>query len=285
MANVTVVVMLFLFLAAVCDRSQAYYLPRITSSSAIRPSVFSVDNYNNNNIINNSGGGRGPPRSPSSNFMSGSSSPSENDSSGAESNKNDGNSDSNNNNNNILQKWRGLKKETREDITTTLLSLAIALIVRLFLFEPRYIPSLSMFPTFDIGDQLIVDKISNKFNRPFQRRDVVVFNPPETYIDLTGNSEALIKRIVAKGGDIVEVKNRHLYVNGKVQVENYLNEEPDYSLPPVEVPQGAVLVLGDNRNHSFDSHIWGFLPEDNIVGRAVLKYWPPWRAGFVEGSN
>jgi len=176
------------------------------------------------------------------------------------------------------RKWMSLSEEARDDIKTTLISFAFALFVRVVMFEPRYIPSLSMFPTFDIGDQLIVDKIS-KTARPYQKRDVVVFNPTDTYIDLTGNTEALIKRIVATAGDTVEVKNNHLYVNDVLQEENYVNELPDYNLPAVTVPAGCVLVLGDNRNHSFDSHIWGFLEERNIVGRAVVKYWPPWRIG------
>lgn len=184
----------------------------------------------------------------------------------------------------IVRKWRTLSKESKDDVVTTIVSFSVALLVRLFLIEPRFIPSLSMFPTFDIGDQLLVDKVS-KVVRPFQRRDVVVFNPPEAYIDLTGNTEALIKRIVAIGGDAVEVKDRHLYVNGILQVENYINDDPDYDLPLTTVPKGMLLVLGDNRNRSFDSHVWGFLPERNIVGRAVLKYWPPSRVGFVEGSQ
>jgi signal peptidase I len=184
----------------------------------------------------------------------------------------------------FMQQWNQLSKENRDDIKSTAVTLAISFLIRCFIFEPRFIPSLSMFPTFDIGDQLIVDKAS-KVVRPYQKRDVVVFNPPDTYIDLTGNTESLIKRIVAVGGDTVEVKNRHLYVNGQLQVEEYINEDPDYDLPPITVPKGQLLVLGDNRNKSFDSHIWGFVPEDHVIGRAVLKYWPPNRLGFVEGSN
>jgi signal peptidase I len=140
-----------------------------------------------------------------------------------------------------------------------------------------------MFPTFDIGDQLLVDKISAK-TRPYLRRDVVVFNPPEAYIEMTGNKEALIKRVVAVGGDTVQIKNSKLYINGIEQDEPYTNENPDYELPLIKVPAGYLLVLGDNRNHSFDSHVWGYLPNENVIGRAVFKYWPPLRVGFVEGS-
>jgi len=180
--------------------------------------------------------------------------------------------------------WKNLSQETRDDIKTTAISFFVAITVRLLLIEPRFIPSLSMFPTFDIGDQLLVDKVFTKVSRNYQRRDVVVFNPPDAYVELTGNTEALIKRIVAMGGDTVEVKANRLFVNGMQQEESYTNEFPDYTLEPVKVPLGMYLVLGDNRNHSFDSHIWGFLPRENIIGRAVVKYWPPWRMGYVEGS-
>ena len=183
----------------------------------------------------------------------------------------------------LLNRWRSLPPDTREDTKSTIIALCFAIVVRLFIVEPRFIPSLSMYPTFDIGDQLLVDKIS-KVGRHYQRRDVVVFNPSEQYIDMTGNTEALIKRIIAVEGDTVEIKNRKVYVNGVEQVEPFINEDPDYDLKPTVVPPGMLLVLGDNRNHSFDSHLWGFLPEKNVIGRAVLKYWPPWRAGFVEGS-
>lgn len=183
--------------------------------------------------------------------------------------------------------WMQLSEDARDDITTTALSFVIAIVIRIFLVEPRFIPSLSMFPTFDIGDQLLVDKVGKNFrgNQGYYRRDVVVFNPPETYVEMTGNSEALIKRVVAVEGDTVEVKGHKLYINGKEQDEPFTNEQPDYALDPVTVPKGCLLVLGDNRNHSFDSHLWGFVPDDNVIGRAVFKYWPPWRVGTIEGSN
>ena len=192
--------------------------------------------------------------------------------------------DSDKGGNALFQRWKNLGQETRDDIKATSASFIFAILLRLFIVEPRFIPSLSMFPTFDIGDQLLVDKVSNKLKRPYQRKDVVVFHPSETYVELTGNNDALIKRIVGVSGDVINVRDGMLYVNGVQQNEPYINEAPDYKLDDMKVPEGMLLVLGDNRNHSFDSHIWGFLPQENIIGRAVVKYWPIWRLGFIEGS-
>lgn len=177
-----------------------------------------------------------------------------------------------------------IAEETLDDLKTVFASFFFALFVRVLLYEPRFIPSLSMFPTFDVGDQLVVDKISH-LNHRYSRKDVVVFEPSEVYIDMTGCTDALIKRVVAVAGDTVEVKNYKLYVNGMEQIESYINEQPDYVLSAQIVPPGMLMLLGDNRNHSFDSHIWGFLPEKNVIGRAIVRYWPPKHIGFIEGSD
>mmetsp|Transcript_24793 Transcript_24793/g.70802 ORF Transcript_24793/g.70802 Transcript_24793/m.70802 type:complete len:265 (+) Transcript_24793:223-1017(+) len=185
-----------------------------------------------------------------------------------------------------LERWFK-SEEGREDVKTYFVSLAIALLLRFTIIEPRFIPSLSMYPTFEVGDQLAVEKVTKRL-KPFYRQEVVVFNPPQTFreilVDQYGQDasrarEALIKRIVAIEGDEVEVKRGKLYVNGDKQDEPYTAEDAAYEFGPVTVPPGTVLVLGDNRNHSLDGHIWGFLPTQNVIGRAVFVYWPPWRLG------
>lgn len=191
-------------------------------------------------------------------------------------------------NENFIQRLRAYMgtEEAIEDAKIYSTSLAIALLVRFLIVEPRYIPSLSMFPTFDVGDQLAVEKVTKRI-RPFNRNEVVVFNPPQNFRDIVnknyGNEkkskEALIKRIVAVEGDIVQVKYGKLYINGKQQDEPFTAEDAEYDFGPVVVPPGDLLVLGDNRNHSLDGHIWGFLPKENVIGRAVFVYWPPWRIG------
>ena len=80
-------------------------------------------------------------------------------------------------------------------------------------------------------------------------------------------------------GDTVQVKYGKLFINGAAQEEPFTAEDAQYDFGPVVVPPGDLLVLGDNRNHSLDGHIWGFLPKENVIGRAVFIYWPPWRVG------
>lgn len=182
-----------------------------------------------------------------------------------------------------LEKLKDGEGEIAEFFKEFVPTFAFFLAIRIAIVEPRYIPSLSMYPTFEINDQLAVEKVS-KWTRPFERREVVVFDPPPFFWELTDrkdDGEALIKRIVAVEGDTVEVRGGRLYVNGELQEERYTNEPADYVLPAMQVPVGQVFVLGDNRNHSFDSHYWGFLPAKNIIGHAIFRYWPPNRIGEI----
>ena len=160
------------------------------------------------------------------------------------------------------------------DVKTYTVSLAIALLIRLTIVEPRYIPSLSMFPTFDAGDQLAVEKVTKRM-RPFNRNEVVVFNPPDSFRRIMEENygrtskkskEAFIKRIVAVEGDVVEMKNGKLYINNELRNEPFTNEDAVYKYGPVTVPPGQVLVLGGNWNHSLDGHICGF-----YLGRMLLE--------------
>jgi len=182
-----------------------------------------------------------------------------------------------------FEKLKDGEGEIAEFIKEFVPTFAFFLAIRLAIVEPRYIPSLSMYPTFEINDQLAVEKVS-KWTRPYERREVVVFDPPPFFWALTDrkdDGEALIKRIVAIEGDTVEVRGGRLYVNGELQEELYTNEPAEYVLPALQVPAGQVFVLGDNRNHSFDSHYWGFLPAKNIIGHAIFRYWPPTRIGRI----
>jgi len=166
-----------------------------------------------------------------------------------------------------------------EGLKTIGLSIVLALGIRTFVAEARYIPSGSMLPTLQINDRLIVDKMSYRFESP-QRGDVVVFNPTDELLR-QNFKDAFIKRVIGLPGETVEVLNGRVYVNGKALTEDYIADRPDYQWGPTPVPQGSYLVLGDNRNQSYDSHYWGFVPREKIIGRAVVRFWPLDRIGGI----
>ncbi|MEN9215383.1 MAG: signal peptidase I [Gloeomargarita sp. DG02_3_bins_56] len=158
-------------------------------------------------------------------------------------------------------------------------SLLLAFGIRTFVAEARYIPSESMLPTLQVNDRLIIDKVTYEF-RPPERGEIVVFQPTPALKE-QGFRDAFIKRIVGLPGEQVEVKKGKVLINGQPLTESYLAAPPDYEYGPVVVPAEHYLVLGDNRNHSFDSHFWGFVPRQNIIGRAAIRFWPPHRIGSI----
>jgi signal peptidase I len=161
--------------------------------------------------------------------------------------------------------------------TTIGLSAILALGLRQYVAEARFIPTGSMEPTIEIDDRVIVDKVSYRLNLP-QRGDIVVFTPPETTALCSGTApkpgDSYIKRLIAIPGDQVMIKQGQVLVNGKPIVESYSKEsaQSDYGL--VTVPRQSYFVLGDNLNNSCDSRIWGFVPASNLIGKASMRYWP-----------
>lgn len=168
-----------------------------------------------------------------------------------------------------------------EGLQTLGLSIVLALGIRTFVAEARYIPSGSMEPTLEINDRLVVEKISYYFNPP-QRGDIVVFWPPDSLFPEGKRRDAFIKRVIGLPGDTVEITNGTVFVNGEPLEEDYIKAEPTYVWGPETVPEGEYLVLGDNRNSSYDSHSWGFVPAENIIGKAVVRFWPPSRIGGLD---
>jgi signal peptidase I len=166
-----------------------------------------------------------------------------------------------------------------EALKTLGLSAILAIGIRTYVAEARYIPSGSMEPTLEINDRLIVDKVGYHFTSP-QRGDIVVFNPTQALEDQDFH-DALIKRIIGLPGDTVEVKDGKVFVNNRQLAENYIQAAPNYHYGPKSVPDGSYLVLGDNRNNSYDSHYWGFVPRQKIIGRAVVRFWPMNRLGSL----
>ncbi|MEA5513455.1 signal peptidase I [Nodularia sp. UHCC 0506] len=175
---------------------------------------------------------------------------------------------------------------------TVILSIVLALGIRTFVAEARWIPSGSMEPTLNgtpnqwEADKIIVDKLKYRFSEP-QRGDIVVFSPTKTLKDEQYN-DAFIKRIVALPGEKVELRDGLVYINNKpLEEAKYLDSQQRtvidvctsgtqqaYLAQPETIPPNSYLVLGDNRNSSYDSRCWGVVPRENIIGRAVLRFWP-----------
>jgi signal peptidase I len=178
-----------------------------------------------------------------------------------------------------------------EVLKTILLSGVLALGIRTFVAEARYIPSGSMLETLQINDRLIIDKISYNFTSP-KRGDIIVFNPTKA-LEEQKFHDAFIKRVVALPGEKVELKNGKVLVNGKALQENYVNGQQTgidvcpvgqsaYLSQAVVVPPNSYLVLGDNRKNSYDGRCWGLVPRDRIIGRASVRFWPVNTIGSID---
>ena len=153
------------------------------------------------------------------------------------------------------------------DIVETL-ALAIVLFLGINAVSARVrVDGFSMRPTLQDGEFVLVSKLNYKFGA-VQRGDIIVFHFP------MDPKQELIKRVIGLPGDHISVNSGNVTVNGQVLNEPYIAAAPTYA-GEWDVPAGQLFVLGDNRNDSSDSHAWGLLPSENLVGKAVVIYWPP----------
>ncbi|MGB9588698.1 MAG: signal peptidase I, partial [Armatimonadota bacterium] len=143
-----------------------------------------------------------------------------------------------------------------------------------------YIPSESMYPTLHVHDRILVNKLVYKLRDP-QYGDVIVFRSPPGASN--GDIEVyLIKRVIGKSGDVIAVKDGTVYRNGAPLEERYIRDESkDYQMEATTVPPHSIWVMGDNRNNSTDSRMWGPLNEKYIIGKAILRFWPPHDVGLI----
>ena len=203
-----------------------------------------------------------------------------------------------------------------EVVKTIGLSVMLAFGIRTFVAEARYIPSESMVPTLQVNDRLIIEKVRYRFGNGPQRGDIIVFSPTDA-LKAENFKDAMIKRTIGLPGDRVELRDGRVLVNGTPLDEPYVAtmdalaaDDPrmqgHFMSPltndrqgtgtsvcgpmaqtfldePVVVPADSYLVLGDNRNRSYDSRCWGVVPRDRIIGQAVWRFWPPNRVGGVDG--
>ncbi len=184
-----------------------------------------------------------------------------------------------------MEVFQKLGKFFFDVIQSVVFAISIFLFVYLLLFQPHKIKGDSMQPNYPDGEFLLTDKVSYRFNQP-QRGDVIVFKAP------VNEEDDYIKRIIGLPGERVSVNNGRVYINGQLLEEKYLSSTLYTSgglfLPndkEVIVPENHFFVMGDNRPYSSDSRAWGFVPRENIIGKAWLVYWPPQKAGIVPKVN
>lgn len=174
-----------------------------------------------------------------------------------------------------------MRHSVLEFVDSVLIALALVfLVIRPFVVQAFYIPSASMHPTLVENDKILVSKFIYHL-RPPHRGDVIVFRAPRNAEPGSPDDKDFIKRLVALPGDTIAVHDSQVWVNGKALHEDYIAERPDYEMPPEKVEPGKVFVMGDNRNNSNDSHYWGQLDENRILGKAEVIFWPLSRAGII----
>ncbi|NLT95750.1 MAG: signal peptidase I [Clostridia bacterium] len=164
----------------------------------------------------------------------------------------------------------------KDILESVIIAIILALIIRTFLFQFFWIPSRSMEPTLLINDRIVVTRFSYWFEEP-QRGDVIVFKYP------VEPDKDYVKRLIGLPGEKVEIKDSKLYINDQLVKEPYLPPGlvfDDYG--PIQVPENNYFVMGDNRNHSSDSRVWGFVKDDYLIGKAQAIYWPISRIGRVK---
>ena len=161
-----------------------------------------------------------------------------------------------------------------ELVVLVALAVILAVGIRTYVVQLFYIPSGSMEPTLHgatadhSGDRVVVNKFVYRFNPP-QRGDIVVFVAP------TEADKDFIKRVIAVGGDVIEIRDGHVIVDGKPTTETYVaGEFAGAEFGPVDVPKGKLFVIGDNRGNSSDSRVFGPIDEDKVIGEAIATYWP-----------
>ena len=163
------------------------------------------------------------------------------------------------------EKKSGFRGALVEILQTLLLAVLLYFAIDAVFARVRVV-NISMQPTFVEGDVLLVNKLAYKLGK-LHTGDVVIFHNPS---DL---EEDYIKRLIGKPGDVVRVEGGVVYVNDIPLEEEYIADPPYYTGEWL-VPQGFVFVLGDNRNQSSDSHSWGYVPLEDLVGKALVVYWP-----------
>ncbi|PKL79035.1 MAG: signal peptidase I [Candidatus Melainabacteria bacterium HGW-Melainabacteria-1] len=191
----------------------------------------------------------------------------------------------------VSSKPKRKRSRPLELIETVVVAFLLAIMIRATLAEARFIPSGSMIPSLLVGDRLIVEKLSYYFKSP-ERGEIVVFYPPDSAQQPLDGGERLmrwlgftreaayIKRVVALPGETIEIKQGQVLIDGQVLDEPYIKGPPIDEMGPRQIPPNHYFMMGDNRNNSRDSRVWGTLPRENVIGKTFLRFWPVQRLGM-----
>jgi signal peptidase I len=190
------------------------------------------------------------------------------------------------------------KNVIRDWVEPAFEAIIIATILRTFVIQAFAIPTPSMENTLLVGEHPMAIKFSYGIYNPMDQKMILKFKKPHRgdviiFRDPTGKTNAMwIKRCIGIPGDTIEMKDKDLYLNGKKLDEPYIVHKDPKTYPatyttrdnfaPVTVPEGTVFAMGDNRDQSYDSRFWGFLPENKLRGQAVLVYWPVNRMKMIK---
>jgi len=174
---------------------------------------------------------------------------------------------------------RSQTKSIVRELVETIVFIGLSFVlIRTFLFENYRVVGHSMDPSLENDQFLVVNKLGNRLSDP-ERGDIIVFRDPRT------DERKLIKRIVGLPGEMLEIQDGQVLINDQRLDEGYLARNGSYSQPPLLIPEGEYFVLGDNRSNSSDSHNWGTMPRDRIIGKAWVSYWPPRLWGLIPHEN
>lgn len=186
-----------------------------------------------------------------------------------------------------MDERRGFLSGLIEWIVIFIIACAVMLFLRAFVVENYYVPTGSMEPTIMVGDQVLGQKVTLGLGQGVEPGQIVVFANPT----VDAEHDILVKRVIAVGGQTVDLRDGKVYVDG-VELDEPYAAGLTYELPqqapgvsvrfPYTVPEGYVWVMGDNRGNSADSRYFGAVPERNIIAIAFVRYWPLDRIGFLE---
>lgn len=168
-----------------------------------------------------------------------------------------------------------------EIVETLVLTLVIFFVIQNFVAQPYKVQQQSMERTLEPEQYVLVDKVTPRVD-PYSRGDIVVFTPPESWVQENGTP--FIKRVIGEGGDTVKVQDGRVLINGTVIEEPYVyadvpggSPQETFASPDQDrwvIPDGQLFLMGDHRSNSADSRVFGPVPVDQVIGRAFLRYWP-----------